>query len=246
MPEPEVVVDGNPIEEPQDEVVEEEVVVEDSEEEEVVEDVEDNFVDPKQLPNELQPHWKRMQASYTRKMQGLKEVKDKADLYDQIMSDPENIVQKLAEKAGLSVSKKEKVEEEIPEGGDSALAFIQREIKKGIEAALGPVKQDQEKMKAKQSIDYLNKEYPDWNLYDDIMTDIVKKHPTMAQDLDTLYSMAKSKASAFEQRKAGAQKKSSVVTKPSTAGRNVATTPTKINSLDDAIAAAKKQLGYNK
>lgn len=241
---PEEVVDGNPIEEPQDEVVEEEVVEEEVVEEDEGEAVEDDsFDDPSQYPKELKTKWKQMQASYTRKMQGLKEAKDKANLYDQIMSDPENIVSKLAEKAGLKVSKEEKVEDDVPEGGDSALAFIRKEIRKAIEAELGPVRHDQQKLKVSQSMAYLDKTYPDWKLYDDVMTDLVKKHPTLSEDLDTLFTMAKSKASAFEQRKAGSQKKPSVVTKPSTGGRNVATKPTKINSLDEAISAAKKELG---
>lgn len=247
MPGPDEVVDGNlPQEEPQDEGVETEVVDEDvvEDEESSEEVVEDNFVDPRQLPKELQPHWKKMQASYTRKMQGLKESKDKADLYDQIMSDPENIVFKLAEKAGLRVVREESKEDEIPEGGDSALAFIRKEIKKAIESELGPVRVDQKQLKVTQSMDYLDKNFPDWKLYDDIMTDIVKKHPSMSEDLDLLYETAKNRASAYEQRKAGSMKKPAVVTKPSTAGRNVTTAPTKINSLDEAINAAKKQLGF--
>ena len=244
MPGPDEVVDGNlPNEEPQDEVVETEVV---EDEEEVVEDEprEEEFVDPSQLPRELQPHWKKMQASYTRKMQGVKELQDKANLYDQIMSDPENIVSKLAEKAGLKVVKEESNEEDIPEGGDATLQWLQSQIKKAVDAAVGPIRGTQQQLKVSQSMSYLDKTYPDWKLYDDIMTDIVKKHPSMSEDLDLLYETARGRASNYEQKKAGSLKKAAVVTKASTAGRNVVTTPTKINSLDDAINAAKKQLGY--
>ena len=243
MPGPDEVVDGNlPIEEPQDEVVDTEVV----DEEEVVDDEpkEESFVDPSQLPKELQPHWKKMQASYTRKMQGLKEAQDKANLYDQIMSDPENIVSKLAEKAGLKVVKDESREEDVPEGGDATLRWLQSQINKAVEAAVGPIKGSQQQLKVSQSMSYLDKTYPDWKLYDDIMTDIVKKHPSMSEDLDLLYETARGRASNYEQRKAGSLKKAAVVTKASTAGRNVVTTPTKINSLDEAINAAKKQHGY--
>lgn len=45
-------------------------------------------LDPRNLPAELQPIFKALQASYTKKMQGLAEVQKKGDLVDRFYSDP--------------------------------------------------------------------------------------------------------------------------------------------------------------
>lgn len=49
----------------------------------------DQFIDPRDFPPELQPHWKRMQASYTKKMQAVARDRDKVQLVDRYRSDPD-------------------------------------------------------------------------------------------------------------------------------------------------------------
>ena len=69
------------------------------------------FADPTAIPPELQPHFKRMQASYTRKMQALSSEKaaqaEKLSSYERLMNDPEfarQVIVEAAPRLGLSVA----------------------------------------------------------------------------------------------------------------------------------------------
>lgn len=65
---------------------------------------EESFVDPATLPPELKAHWKRMHGSFTKRMQEVREIKDKAGSYDRFFSDPayaKQIVAAIAPQLGL-------------------------------------------------------------------------------------------------------------------------------------------------
>lgn len=49
----------------------------------------EQFIDPRDFPPELQPHWKRMQAAFTKKMQANARDRDKIELVNRYRSDPE-------------------------------------------------------------------------------------------------------------------------------------------------------------
>ena len=59
----------------------------------------DEFIAPQDLPAEVQPHFKRMQASYTKRMQELARERDKVELVDKFRSDPEFARQLIAAEA---------------------------------------------------------------------------------------------------------------------------------------------------
>lgn len=244
----EQVVTGNPVEEPQSGVetvvVEEEVV-----EEGVVEPAkkeEERFLDPDEIPKELLPHFKRMQASFTRRMQGLAQDREKVELYNKLMSNPETTIQTLASKMGLTLTRpghqKEGVTEESVDGDSDTVKWIRTLIQKELGKATQPLKAEQATMKAQQTINYLDKNYPDWYLYEDIMSELVKKHPSLKDDADNLYELSKSAASRVGQIKKEALKKTQVITKPSTGGRSV-TAPKKAVTIDEAFEIAKKMHG---
>lgn len=72
--------------------------------EEKVEIPEDfSLIDSNKLPKEIQPHFKRMFASFTKAMQGFADTKKKADIFDYVQEHPEF----LAERLGLQVPKAE-------------------------------------------------------------------------------------------------------------------------------------------
>ena len=48
----------------------------------------EQFIDPRDFPPELQPHWKRMQAAYTKKTQAIARDRDKIELVNRYRSDP--------------------------------------------------------------------------------------------------------------------------------------------------------------
>lgn len=59
----------------------------------------DEFISPQELPAEVVPHFKRMQAAYTRKMQALAADRDKVELVTRFRSDPEFARQLIAAEA---------------------------------------------------------------------------------------------------------------------------------------------------
>lgn len=66
----------------------------------------EDFISPADLPAEVQPHFKRMQAAYTRKMQALAGERDKVDLVTRFRSDPEfarQLIQAEAHRMGLTL-----------------------------------------------------------------------------------------------------------------------------------------------
>lgn len=70
----------------------------------------ENFLDPAKLPQELQPIWKKMQATYTKKMQGIKEYKQKAEIIDRFNTDPQfaqNLLQQTAQQMGFTLTRAE-------------------------------------------------------------------------------------------------------------------------------------------
>jgi len=64
------------------------------EKKEIPEDLE--FIKPEDLPKELQPHFKRMLASYTKKMQGIGDVTKKAELWDYFQQNPQFFADRFA------------------------------------------------------------------------------------------------------------------------------------------------------
>lgn len=73
----------------------------------------ETFTNPNDLPAELQPIYKRMQASYTRKMQALSqdrnELRSESENYRRLMNDPEyarQVILESAERLGLQVQPK--------------------------------------------------------------------------------------------------------------------------------------------
>jgi len=58
---------------------------------------EESFISPNELPDELKPHWKRMHRAYTKRLEEIKSVRDKAAEVDRFHSDPSFAYQTLAQ-----------------------------------------------------------------------------------------------------------------------------------------------------
>lgn len=237
---------GNPIEEPLDEEVDN---IDSNEEVEAPTDpeppapTEERFIDPDELPKELLPHFKKMQASFTRRMQSIAGDKEKINLYNQLVAGGPDAVKFLAQKAGLEVSEKGSKPVDDPEYGDSStVSWIRKEIKAMLEESIGPLKDNTNKLKASQVERYLDENHTDWRLYDDVMADLVKKHPTLGEDVDSLYELAKTATTKVERMKTASNKRSSIVTKTSSSNRPISL-PKRAETLEEAIAMARAKHG---
>jgi len=202
-----------------------------------------NFLDPNELPAELKPAFKRMQASFTRAMQKLSGEREKVAMYDKLMENPQQAVELLAQKVGLSVNKAGKVDpaEQGVEETDTA-RWIRKIVQDELQPAVNAMKAEQGAFKAQSAISYLDKTYPDWYLYEDIMAEMVKRHPSLRDDLDNLYTLSKSGADKAVMLKKAAAKTEKVVT-TSSKGRAGEVIPVKAKTVQEAFDIAKKQLG---
>ena len=86
---------------------------------------EEQFIDPKDLPEELKPHWKRMHREYNKRLQGIKEHQNKAEAYDRFYNDPqfaEQTLQAWAKQNGLVITRNGEVKQDPQQAGPQAKA----------------------------------------------------------------------------------------------------------------------------
>ena len=230
-----------------EEVVEEvepesEEVVEEEVESEEPSDKEQTFMNPNELPKELLPSFKAMQKSFTRAMQRVAGDRDKIAMYDQLMVNPQQAIEQLARKAGVQIQApvNQQTGEEVSD--TDTTKWIRKIVQDTLAPTIATMKAEQANIKAQTAIAYLNENHPDWYLYEDIMSELIKKHPSMRDDLDSLYTLSKTGAEKAAVVKKAASKTERVITQTSK-GRGGVVTPTKAKTVQEAFDIAKKQLG---
>jgi hypothetical protein len=151
---------------------------------------------------------------------------------------PEELMSMLAKKTGLVVSKEAENVEEVSETEKWIVDLIKKHTAGGDKDTRLTVA----KIQSTQRLNDLTKAHPDWAMYENEMTAIIKKHPTLGNDLDTVYEMAtKSVDKADEIIKAGGKKKK--VSTKTTTQRKTKKSPSP-KTPKEAIAAAMEKLGY--
>lgn len=202
----------------------------------------DTFFDPNDLPDELIPAYKQMQASYTKKMQNISGNKEKLEAYDAFAADPIGTLQKLSQQYGYQMVQGSKEQTEWqPQSWDEVMAKAKQEALKELAPVIGDLRKSNMETR-------LDKDYPDWRQYEDEMVNIVTKHPTLAQDPDMLYHMALPKkvieGRAMKQAlaKVNGQSQAAQVSGKSTTNKSPNQKPTGSLSLDEAVKYAKAEL----
>ena len=202
------------------------------------EDKEDKFMNPNELPPELKPAFKKMQASFTRAMQKLSGERDKIELADKLLENPKEALRILSEKAGITV--------DTPRPADSPASDTEKWVQEKALAAIQPMlKQlgsELASVKVQLAETYLTNMHPDWYLYENEMGALIKQHPSLATDLDKLYELAKHGHDEVEILKKQGGKTSRVASKPSGSKHTIPDSP-KAKTLDEAVAIAKAQHG---
>lgn len=69
---------------------------------------EENFIDPKTLPDEIKPHWKRMHSEYNKRLKAIKDIKSKSETYDRFYNDSayaNQVIQAWAQQNGFTLTK---------------------------------------------------------------------------------------------------------------------------------------------
>ena len=214
----------------------------------------EQFMDPKDLPDDLKPHFKRMQASFTKKMQSAKELNDKAKLVDAYNADPIGFTRQLAAQHGLNLNS------QAPQGNTGEQTEFKpdnwNEVFKEFEGRMSaylanhfqPVLQEVKDVKQKQIESILDKEAPEWREYEDDMISMLQAHPTLAKDTEKLIKLAIPKevieGRAMQKALSRINKKGEAakVSRGSTTTKQVAPSKSGVMSFADAIKAAKSDL----
>jgi hypothetical protein len=71
-------------------------------------ETEENFIDPKDLPDEIKPHWKRMHREYNKRLKDIKDLKSKASTYDRFYNDSafaDQVLQEWANRNGFTLTR---------------------------------------------------------------------------------------------------------------------------------------------
>lgn len=163
---------------------------------------EDVFFDPKDLPAELQPQWKRMQASFTKKMQSVSQHRGKIDAYDAFERDPVGTMQQIAGRMGFQLTRAEAAAatKAAQDGGSSTdwqpqnwqevIDKIGGQIMEKVQQNLAPVFQGVQKVTAHNIEKELDAVDANWRMYEDEMKTALRDHPSLVNDVSKLYRLS--------------------------------------------------------
>jgi hypothetical protein len=215
----------------------------------------ETFTDPKDLPPELMTHYKRMQGSFTKKMQSIKGDVDKIALVNQFNSDPRGTLNMLNQQYGVNQQPNqganqnaEQAGEFTPAGWDDVFGEFDKRIESYVNTRFSPVMQQVQGVQQKQIETILDDEAPEWREYEGDMIDALATHPTLANDTKSLIRMvipqtvidgrAMQKALA----RIEAKGQSAQVSRATQTNQPVTSSPLSNPTFAQAINAAKKSL----
>jgi hypothetical protein len=204
------------------------------------------FYDPNQVPEELQPTFKEMQAAFTRKTQALAaqraevaQSSTKAELLDQLLANDrvrEFLTQLDTEMRGGPVVGGSK----SPAPPSEVEALIQREIAK----RLGPVADQNRIIAARLEKQEFERQYPEYPQYRDFMSEGFQGQLSNdAFKMEDAYFWARGKEAVQRERAARQQAaKSTQSVERGGVQRPTSAAPGQVNSFQDAISAALDEL----
>lgn len=210
----------------------------------------ESFFDPKSIDHspELKAAYKQMQGKWTKEMQRFKEHGKKIEAYDSIVSNPMAAVQQYAQANGYTLVQKDpkaKEGDDTPKTWADVYARAKEESLKELQPLVSEVRQ----LKQQNVEQYLDNEYPDWRTFEPEMMDKLKRHPTLAGDMDTLYQVAlpeavrESRAMKAAQAKLLATSEAGQISGASAATKQTTTNaPPKGASFNDYVEWAKQKL----
>jgi transposase-like protein len=210
-------------------------------------DSESQFFNLGEVPTELRPHltrhYKRMQASFTRKMMGASDAMTKAAAFDRIVADPAFQVWMDQQRNGTGPDEPTgKSSRDTSEGGDVLRAMIEEVLDQKLRPMVEHTRNSEREkiqVQARQEFDQFKKDFPDWTVYKDEMKEEMSSNPRLS------YAQAY-KIVAYGDGVAGkalnrmeAKKKANVARPSSRPGEGE---PAPAKTIQEAYLLAKKQL----
>jgi hypothetical protein len=216
---------------------------------------EDSFFDPNEVPDNLKPAYKNMQAAFTKRMQELSKHRQKIEAYDAFYSNPVENIRNVARQYGIDLGGNQEqkgpdvtAEDYQPKSWQEVYSNAKEMAKSEILQELQPFIQGVQQVR-KESIEHqLNEIDPTWQQYEDAMKDNMSRHPSLARDPALLYRVSvppevlESRATQRALKRLEAKGQSAQVSSSSTTTKHPSAMPDKPVSFADAVAAAKRKL----
>lgn len=225
---------------------------------------EDSFFDPRSIADkpELMAAYKQMQKAFTKKTQ---EIADFRKVYDNYRSDPIRAIQQEAARMGYRLTRAEAEQVQAKQGQQAPqndpteigpdwqpqtwqelLDVAERRAEQRLMQKFNPVLSEVTAMKRGAVEAHLDQQFPEWRQYEPQMVELLGKHPTLANDLETLIDMTlpreerEKRMEAAVMKKIEARSKAASVNGSSTTKQN----PPKpqATNIRDAIAQAQEDL----
>jgi len=158
----------------------------------------DSFFDPNNVPDDLKPAYKQMQAAFTKKMQSLSSAKEKVQAYDSFMQDPVGQMEQLARQYGMELKRPGQAQpdnnsnatEWQPNSWDDVFMRMEEHIMGKMQGQLKPVFDSVQKMTATNIEKQLDEIDPQWRMYEDEMKATLQAHPSLVSDIAKLYRIS--------------------------------------------------------
>lgn len=223
---------------------------------------EPTFFDPKDLNPDLLPAYRHMQGTFTRKMQEISGDRDLLQQARAFMADPVTGLQQLAAQHGFTLTRAQAqavaADQGQPAGWDprsgesppdweTLLSVAESRSRERLMQEFGPVVQNVHRLQAQSVEQQLNSIDPEWKTYEPKMRDLLKETPSLGNNIQRLYNLALLEEGVFESRAVKiAQDRLRASASAARVGGTSTTTsqpaPKKVNSFDDAVEEARRQL----
>ena len=217
------------------------------------------FFDPSAVPEELMPAYKNMQGQFTKKMQGLSDSRQKVEAYDQFFANPEQSLRQLAQQYNVDLGNNQSAPV-VPEAQenwepkswnellDRADARAEERIMQKLAPVINPMMEELKTVKKSETQRKLDDAWPEWRQYESEMVDVLKKHPTLADDPVTLAELATPndiKESKAYKKALNTLNKKATSSKVSTSSgvKSDTNTSAKATSFHEAYLKAKRTVG---
>ena len=162
---------------------------------------EDTFFDPKEVPDELKPAYKQMQAAFTKKMQVISKDRDAISAYRNFEKDPIGNMQAMAQRMGYTLTRAEAAaqlstqgaapaQEFQPQSWDEVANWMKAQIMPHIQQQFQPLVDNVQKVTAHNIEQQLDTIDPNWRMYEDDMKANIQEHPSLVKDIGKLYRLS--------------------------------------------------------
>jgi len=214
-------------------------------------DAAESFFDPNDIPEELKPAYKQMQGAFTKRMQEVSQNRHKLEAYDAFEQDPKGTIMRLASQYGLTFQEAQQAVQNAqePQTWDEVYKTAEERALEKVMKQFEPIIKDVRETKQKNVENYLDGKYPDWRTYEDKMSAILQKHPSLSSELDTVYEMAvprevrEARATKAAMAKLQSKVDSSKVSGSSQTTKSTSGKPSGKLSVQEAFALAKQRMG---